>query len=80
MLLRDLINKTSGVMVYRLHLIDSEGAYVDADVIDYINQDPADCDLKIDTYGDWYVEEIVIESRTMIGVQICPIDREEAGL
>ena len=78
MLLRDLINKTSGVMVYGLHLIDNDGAYVDDDIIDYINQEYTDCDLKIDTYGDWYVEEIVIDNRIMVGVQICPIDREEA--
>lgn len=77
MLLRDLINKTSGVMVYRLHLIDNDGAYVDDDIIDYINREHADCDLQIDTYGDWYVEEIVIDSKIMMGVQICPIDREE---
>lgn len=80
MLLCDLISKTSGVMVYRLHLIDNDGAYVMDDVIDYINRERADCDLQVDTYGDWYVEEIVIDSKIMIGVQICQIDREEAGL
>lgn len=77
MLLRDLINKMPDVMVYRLYLIDNDGAPVDDDTINYINQKRADCDLMIDTYGDWYVEDIFIDSRIMISVQICPIDREE---
>lgn len=80
MQLNKLISKTSDVMVYRLDLIDNNGAYIDGDIIDYLHQELSDCLLKIDAYGDWYVEEIVIDSRTMIGVQICPIDREEAGL
>ena len=78
MLLRDLINKVSGVMIFRLHLIDNDGACVDDDIIDYLNEEHDECDLKVDTYGDWYVEEFFIYSIIKIGVNICPIDREEA--
>lgn len=77
MLLRDLMNKMSSVMVFRLYLVDNDGIPVDDDIIDYINQEHHVCDQQVDTYGEWYVEEIFIDSIIKITVSICPIDREE---
>lgn len=76
MKVEDLMSRMSGVMVFRLHLIDSAGCYVMDDLIDYVHMDHSDCDSKALGYGDWYVEEIVVDSSIMVGLLVCQVDRE----
>ena len=77
MLVQDLLWRMSGVMVFSLSMLDSDGCYVMDDKIDYLRQTIAETEVKSDLYAHWYVEEIIPVSAIHVQLVICPTEREE---
>lgn len=77
MLVRDLLWRMSGVMVFSLSMVDSDGFYFMDDKIDYLRQTDAETERKSFMYAYWYVEEIIPVSAIHVQLIICPTEREE---